>query len=114
MRWIFLLLIGSGTFLTSGRSSPDSLLRALGYPTADSNAVLALYDAAYEIELSDPKSALALYQRGVSWSRSFDYANGIGKGYNYAGITWFNLGEIERASYDLILDGFFLRLSYTY
>ena len=30
----------------------------------------------------------------------------------YEMTTWFNLAEIERASYDLILDGFFLRLAY--
>lgn len=30
----------------------------------------------------------------------------------YEMTTWFNLAEIERASYDLIFDGFFLRLSY--
>jgi len=28
--------------------------------------------------------------------------------------TWFNLAEIDRASYDLILDGFFLRLAYAW
>jgi len=26
--------------------------------------------------------------------------------------SWFNLAAIERASYDLILDGFFLRVAY--
>ena len=30
----------------------------------------------------------------------------------YEMTSWFNLAQIERASYDLILDGFFLRLAY--
>lgn len=44
---------------------------------------------------------------GVSWTyHQWQLAGG------YEMTTWFNMGEIERASYDLILDGFFLRLSY--
>ena len=46
---------------------------------------------------------------GVSWTyHNWQLAGG------YEMTTWFNMGEIERASYDLILDGFFLRLSYAY
>ncbi len=44
---------------------------------------------------------------GVSWTyHQWQLAGG------YEMTTWFNMGEIERASYDLILDGFFVRLSY--
>lgn len=44
---------------------------------------------------------------GASWTyRAWQVAGG------YEMTTWFNLAEIERSSYDLILDGFFLRLAY--
>jgi hypothetical protein len=44
---------------------------------------------------------------GASWTwRSWEVAGG------YEMTTWFNLAEIERSSYDLILDGFFLWLAY--
>jgi hypothetical protein len=44
---------------------------------------------------------------GASWTwRAWEVAGG------YEMTTWFNLAEIERSSYDLILDGFFLRVAY--
>jgi hypothetical protein len=44
---------------------------------------------------------------GASWTHgAWQVAGG------YEMTTWFNLTEIERASQDLILDGFFLRLAY--
>lgn len=44
---------------------------------------------------------------GAAWT----YENWqLAGGYEMA--TWFNMAEVERASYDLVLDGFFLRLSY--
>ncbi len=75
----------------------DSLLRIFGYPKNDTAAVLALYDAAYELEQAQPRTALAVYQKGASWSKAFGYNNGVGKGYNYAGIVWFSMGEVDSA-----------------
>ncbi len=46
---------------------------------------------------------------GASWTwRAWEVAGG------YEMTSWFNLAEVERASYDLILDGFFLRLAYAW
>ena len=44
---------------------------------------------------------------GVAWTRGRWQIAG---GYELA--TWFNVGEIDRASHDLLLDGFFLRTSF--
>jgi hypothetical protein len=44
---------------------------------------------------------------GAAWTHeAWQVAGG------YEMTTWFNMAEIERASYDLVLDGFFLRLAY--
>lgn len=97
MRWL-LLLSGFGIISGLAAQSPaDSLLKLLGYPSGDTTSILSLYDRAYEIELTDPQTALDLYLSGVKWSRSIDYENGTGKGYNYAGIVKFNLGEVDSA-----------------
>ncbi len=92
--WIILTCLLRGL---AAQPRVDSILRAYGYPVADTEAVLGLYDAAYELEISEPQTALKLYQKGVAWSRDIDYADGIGKGYNYNGIVWFNLGQIDSA-----------------
>ncbi|MCC7503866.1 MAG: tetratricopeptide repeat protein [Saprospiraceae bacterium] len=75
----------------------DSLLRAFGYPASDTAAVLALYDAAYELEQTRPQTALAVYQKGAAWSKTIGFDNGAGKAHNYAGIVWFSMGEIDSA-----------------
>ena len=44
---------------------------------------------------------------GMSWTHGrWQVAGG------YEMSTWFNVGEIDRASHDLILDGFFLRAGF--
>ena len=46
---------------------------------------------------------------GVAWSYGmWQFAAG------YELTNWFNLAEIDRASYDLLLDGFFVRLGVAY
>ena len=98
MRRFVLLTLFSFLFAAAAaQPAADRLLRAHGYPRADTQAILKLYDAAYAIELTDPASALACYRKGVEWSHRIDYPNGIGKGYNYAGIVHFNLGAIDSA-----------------
>ena len=98
MRRYVLLILTCLTFYGSVAGSvTDSLLFEVGYPGTDTHAVLALYDSVYAIELTDPQRALDLYLKGVEWSESIGYPNGTGKGFNYAGIVWFNLGVIDSA-----------------
>ena len=79
------------------QANADSLLRALGFPANDTSLILALYEIAYELETAQPYIALELYQKGAEWSRSTGFSNGAGKAFNYAGIVWFNLGQIDSA-----------------
>jgi hypothetical protein len=46
---------------------------------------------------------------GVAWTHGMWQIAG-----GYELTNWFNLAEIDRASYDLLLDGFFVRLSVAY
>lgn len=92
----YLLLLFFVSWHSSAQKA-DSLLRVFGYPKNDTAGVLALYDAAYELEQSYPQTALAIYQKGASWSKAIGFDNGAGKGHNYAGIVWFSMGEIDSA-----------------
>jgi|APTNR8051073442_1049403.scaffolds.fasta_scaffold00575_3 two-component system NarL family sensor kinase len=92
----YLLLLFFVSWHSSAQKA-DSLLRVFGYPKNDTAGVLALYDAAYELEQSYPQTALAIYQKGASWSKTIGYNNGVGKGHNYTGIVWFSMGEIDSA-----------------
>ncbi len=79
------------------QTAADSLLRVFGYPASDTTAVLALYDAAYELEQTRPQTALTIYQKGAAWSKTIGFDNGAGKAHNYAGIVWFSMGQIDSA-----------------
>jgi hypothetical protein len=46
---------------------------------------------------------------GVAWTYGLWQIAG-----GYELTNWFNLAEIDRASYDLLLDGFLVRLSVAY
>jgi len=85
------------SFIAHTQTAADSLLRAFGYPAGDTAAVLALYDAAYELEPTHPQTALAIYQKGAAWSKTIGFDNGAGKAHNYAGIVWFSMGQIDSA-----------------
>jgi len=43
---------------------------------------------------------------GVAWTHGIWQVAG-----GYEMSSWFNVAEVDRASYDLVLDGFFARLS---
>ena len=75
----------------------DSILANMGYPSADTGAILDLYDEIYTFEIEEPQLALVLYQKGIAWSLELAYYNGVGKGLNYKGIVWFNLGQMDSA-----------------
>ncbi len=83
--------------LGQAQTVADSLLRVFGYPASDTDAVLALYDVAYELESTRPQTALAIYQKGAAWSKTIGFNNGAGKAHNYAGIVWFSIGKIDSA-----------------
>jgi signal transduction histidine kinase len=92
-----LLTLCATSHIAHTQTEADSLLRAFGYPASDTAAVLALYDAAYELEPARPQTALAIYQKGAAWSKMIGYDNGAGKAHNYAGIVWFSMGQIDSA-----------------
>jgi hypothetical protein len=79
-----------GTFRTHQRESDDSYGTIIDLPHSYNETVAVLEAAA-----------------GIVWAwRRLEISGG------YELNAWFNTGEINRASQDVVFDGFFLRLAY--
>lgn len=56
---------------------------SVSYAQKDSSLVMQLHDKAYQIELSDPDSAMFYYDSAAGISSKIGYVLGEGRSYNY-------------------------------
>lgn len=83
---IFLILSGPAYSHNSILNLPD-----------DSIKVQKLYDLAWELEISNPDSAIILYELGTEISREIEYAIGVGRGIMYNGIVLSDQGHFDES-----------------
>lgn len=63
----------------------------------DSVKVQQLFDLAWELEISNPDSAIALYEMGAEISRKIGYTIGVGRGVMYNGIVLSDQGKFDES-----------------